>query len=326
MGDSVALGVAAESVRGTGVTPSIWIPARTPSGIMQMSDKVLVKEARGSGIDSQANELIQTRAEGDLEFNVRNVSIGYILKSLLGSVGSVTASGATTHTFNVLTGNPQHPSLTLGLAQPGQQAYEYALAVVNSLEIRTPVDDLVNATASFLAKGEATHAAYTVSDTATDVFFRPQDITIKLANDTSGLAAASALCVKEFSMTIANNSRVNQCIGSLSPSDVLALIMEITGSFTFDYAGTTYYDLYKSGGYQAMQITMERDDLAVLGSSALYPKIQITLPRISFNDYKVNRPIDDIVTEEIGFTAHYDTTAAKAITVVVQNTQANYTT
>ena len=324
MGEKVQLGVGVEVTRGTPVAPAAWIPARTPSGIVTVLEKVQIKETKGAGIASQGSEITQKRVEGDLEFNVRNKSFGYILKSLLGTTTPVTALGATTHTFTRQTTGPQHPGLTLALAQPGQQHYEYALGFVNALEIRTPVDDLVNATASFLAKSEATHADYTPAVVAEDEYFRNSDVVIKFAANVAGLAGASAVGIKEFSLNINNNGRVNQVLGSLSPNDVLALLTEISGSFTTDFEGVaTYYDIFKAGTYKAMSIAMERTDLPVLGTSALKPKIEIILPKVSFDGYSPDRPLDDIVTEGVEFTAHYDDTDG-AIKVILQNEQATY--
>ena len=330
LGESVNVGVGGESAaaRGTGVTPSIWIPARTPSGIRVVQDKSMLRETRASGVMSYASEVTEKRAEGDLEFNLRVNSIGWILQSLFGSSSSVAKSAPNAAvidtTFSVLLNNPQHPSLTLALRQPGIQDYEYPLALVNSLEIRTPVDDLVNATVGFIAKTENEHAAYTVSfSDAVDRYFRNQDVTIKLAANVAGLGAAPALGVKEFSLSINNNARPNRNIGSITPSDVIALLMEISGSMTLDYTGKTSHDTFTTGTYQAMSITFTRSDVTI-GTSA-NPTLVFTLPKISFEDVTPDRPLDDIVREQIAFTAHYDATAAYAIQAVLSNTINTYT-
>lgn len=328
MGEQVQLGVGIEDARGTGVSPQAWIPARTPAGIVSVVEKVPIKETRGSGIASQGSEVVQKRAEGDLEFNVRSATLGYFLLSLLGEVDSVTALGATTHTFTRQVSGPQNPALTLALAQPGVQHYEYPLAVVSQLEIRTPIDDLVNATVSFVASKENTHANYTPAfQEDDDVIFRAHDVTIKFASNVAGLAAASGVCLNELTLTIANNSRGKQCIGNVNLTDVFSLISEISGSFVADFEDPAdYYDVFKSGGYKAMQIIMERDDLPSIGSSALKHKVTITLPKVSFDGYTPDRPIDDIVTESIDFMAHYDEDEDMAIEVVLQNAQAEYVT
>ena len=144
-GEDINIGVGAENTaaRGTIVAPQVWIPGRTPTGVVPIIEKVEIKETRASGIDTQGSEIIQKRAEGDLEFNLRCGSIGYLLKSWLGKTtpSVVEAAAVWSHLFEVLPQNPEHPSLSLGLSQPNTQDYNYGLALVKSLEIRTPVDD-----------------------------------------------------------------------------------------------------------------------------------------------------------------------------------------
>lgn len=321
-GEDVNLGVARETTRGTAETPTAWIPGRTPTGIRPVVEKINIRETKGSGVNSQGSSIVQKRSEGDLEFNVRNGSIGFFLLSLLGKV-TTSANGAVyDHLFEVLTGNAQFPVLTLGLSQNGQQDYEYETVGVQSLELRTPVDDLVNATVSFVGVSEATHADYTPSFADDDYFFRHYDITIKIAANVAGLGAASPLKLKEFSLSIANNARVNQNISELNPSDVLAMVLEITGSMKLDYNGETHHDLYDANTSRAMQITLTRSDIAI--DTGVNPEIVITMPNVTYNNWTPDRPIDDIVSEGIEFMAHFDDTEGEAINIVVTNEIANY--
>lgn len=321
-GEDITVGIARETVRGTPETPTVYVPGRVPTGIKRIVEKAQIRETRGNGMSSVAAVPISDRAEGDLEFNVRNGSIGMIFLSLLGSVSTSTAGSGYLHQFDLLTGNPQNPTLTLGLAQNGQQDYEYAKCLVTSLEIRTPVDDLVNATATFVGVEENTHAAYTVAYASTDYYFRHYDVVIKIAANVAGLGAASALGVKEFNLTIGNSGRVNQNIGELNPSDVLALMMEVTGNLKIDYQDETYHDLYAGELYKAMSITMTRADIEL--STGVNPKVEIIMPRVSLSTRNQDRPIDDIVTDDIEFNAHHDETTGYGIRVNVTNSIANY--
>lgn len=326
-GEDLNLGIGMEdpAARGTLVTPQGWVPARTPTGINVEVVKALIKETKASGIVSQGSEIVQRRASGDLEFNLRSELIGYILKSLLGACDSQVVYGSVkSHTFTVLPNDPQFPSLSLGLSQPGQQDYGYNGALVQSLEIRTPVDDLVNATIEFIARDEAEESNYTPAFVVTDYLFRPYNVEIKLAADLAGLAGANAINMKEFSVAIKNNGRPQQNIGSITPTDVIANLMEITGSLVIDYESDTYHDYFKLGSYKAMQITLSRPDIDLEGG--YNPSIIIQLPKVSFESSSPDRPIDDIVRDSFNFNAHYSDDAAElqAINIVVQNTIADY--
>ena len=324
-GEDINLGIARETVRGTPETPSTYIPARTPTGITLIVDKTPVRETRGTGMSSQGAVMVQKRAEGDLEFNVRNGTIGFLLLSLLGKVTTSAAGAAYSHLFEILTGNPQNPTLTLGLSQLGQQDYEYAQCIVTALEIKTPVNDLVNASAKFIGKGESTHIDYTVAFPSTDYYFRHYDVVIKIADVVANLGAASALALKEFSLNIVNNGRVNQNIGELNPSDVLALMMEVTGSFSTDYNGETLHDIYADEAYRAMSITMTRTDIDIdSGGGTVRPTITFIMPKVSLTKRDSDRPIDDISGENIEFMAHFDETTGYGIQATVLNNIANY--
>lgn len=325
LGESVNIGIGLESTRGTAVSPQAWIAGRTPSGIRPVVDKVLVAETKSSRISSQGSEIIQRRVEGNLEFNLKNETIGWILKALLGTVNSAVKGGESavySHEFSIALNNPQNPSLTLALSQPNFQDYKYNLVIPSSLEIATPIDDLATATVEFVGADEATATDYSPAFSADDYYFRNHDVTIKIASDVAGLAMASEMKTKEFSLSVVNNARTNQNLGELTPSDVLALMFEITGSMTLDYTNETYHDLYMAGTYRAMEITLTRSDITI--GNASNPSITITLPKVSFEDLSQDRPIDDIVTTSIDFTAHYDNDEASAITVDIVNELSDY--
>jgi len=240
-GEDINIGVGMENpaARGTIVAPQAWIPGRTPTGIAPVVEKVLLKETRATSIESEGSEIVQKRAEGDLEFNVRCNSLGYLLKSLLGKCTTTeTETGEVySHKFEVLTQNPEYPSLSLGLSQPGGQDYQYGLALVNKLELKTPVDDLVNATVSFIAakEEEKEGSPFTVSFADNDYYFRNRDVKVKMADSYDDLDSAAAMSLKEFSLSIENSARVNQNIGELNPGNVIALVQSIKATMKADY-------------------------------------------------------------------------------------------
>jgi len=324
-GEDINIGLGVETVRGTGVAPAVFIPGKTPAGVSVDVDKTLIKETRASKVSSQGSEITRIAAGGNLEFNLRVSSIGYLLKSLLGAVSSAVAGGESAvynHTFSILPSNPQHPSLTLALSKPGIQDYEYPLALVKSLEIRTPVNDLINATAAFLAQKENTHAAYTPAFVASDYYFRHQDVVIKLADNVAGLAAASPIKVKNFKFGIDNKGRFNQNVSELNPSDVIADIFSLEGEMQLDLIDTSLHDIFTAGSYKALQLKMTRSDITI--GTASNPAVTITLPKVSFESFNENRKIDDIVEQTIKFMAHYSASDAMAIQAVVTNEKTNY--
>jgi len=325
-GEDIVIGVGIEETRGTRVDPQIWIPGRTPTGVKLVVDKTLLKETRASKMASQGSEIVMKRAEGDLEANVRDVSIGFLLKSLLGKCTSASKQGDATayeHKFEVLPNNPEHPSLTLALSQPVQD-YDYLLALVSEMKLNIKPDDLINAVFSFVASEEAEKGtpAYVPALTAADYIFRHQDVSIKIAANVAGLAAASPIGVKEFALDVKNNAGADQNVGEINPGNVLASTIEATGNFSLNFAAKTMHDYFDDNDTKALQIIIERLDKTVGASS--HPKLVITLPNITFEGWNPDRPIDDIVKEGIDFTAHYDETAEEGIDIVLTNGRTDY--
>ena len=327
LGGDIQLGAAIEASRGTAVTPVVWFPARKPATTMAKVSVATIKESRGSGMVSEGTEVITSGAEGDIELNIRNTSIGYILLSLLGSVSTaVPVLGAYTHTFSKLTTSPQNPSLALALAQTGQQHYEYPLTIVDGLDITVGTNDLVYATAKFASKCENTHADYTPAFVETnDNYFRPQDVKIKFASTVAGLGAATAIDSNALKLSFNTNAKPHQNLGSTAYSDILTTPMSISGSLEADYEGAaTYYTSFTGNTSKAMGIYFERTDLPVLGTSTLYPKMSFEFPKVTFNNYKPNRSLDDVVKEGVDFEVHYSASDTYAVKAFLQNVKTSY--
>lgn len=324
-GEDIVLGVGVEATKGTGVAPQIWVPGRTPVTAGPRVNKVPVRETRSTKMPSQGSEIVQKSGGGALDFNARVISLGYILKSLLGNVSSgavASQAGAYDHVFTLLANEPEHPTLTGALAVGGGQDYEFVRMLVTALTLNWPIDDLLNGSFEFIAESEAEHAAYTPSFGTADHYFRPQDTTVKLAANLAGLAGATAMRVREASLEVTNNGRMLQHLGDVEGDAAIVGDVEVTGDFSVDYADDTLHDIFLNNDYKALSIKSERSDVTIGVST--FPSITIELPRITFESYDADRPIDDIVSEGIGFAAHYSISDSLGIRITLRNTQANY--
>ena len=324
-GEDINIGVGIENpaARGTYVAPQAYVSGRTPTGIKVEVVKTLLAETKASGIRSRGSDIIQRRASGPLEFNVRTETLGYFLKSLLGKCTTSVVSGSIKdHLFEVVASNPQYPTLSIVLAQTGGQDYKFKGSLVKSLELRTPTDDLVNATVQFISIDEEEVATLTPAFSDTDYRLRPWECEIKFAADLAGLGAASAVNLKDFALSIENNARPQQHIGSITPTDNVVGLIEIGGDVTLDYNDDTYHDLYKDGTYKAMQIKATRTDIDLGGG--LHPTITIQLAKISLETYDPDRPLDDIVKDKFKIVGHFSDDDAEAINIVIRNTVADY--
>lgn len=323
-GENINLGLGKETTRGTAVSPTLWLAGRTPTGLNVMNDKTVIQETKGTRSASKGSVITEQRAEGDIEFNVKNTTIVPLLRSLLGSVSSASNGGSYDHTITPDVDEVQAPSYTFALSRPGQQDYEYNLGVITSLELNATPDDLVYAVAQIMAKSEAEHADYSPSFTDEDHHFPHQNVSVKFADTVGDLSGEDAICINELALSIVNNASVKRCLSSLAPNDILANLIEVTGSLTIDLDGKVYHDLYKNGTYKAMEITIENTAVDIGSGSEENPKIVITLPKVSFEGLTEDRPIDSITSESIEFMAHYDDTEAKQIEVVVTNETSSF--
>jgi hypothetical protein len=324
-GEDINLGIGREATRGTYQAPTIWVPGREPTDMNVQLEKAVIRETTGVGVASSGSIAVQQRAEGSLSFNLRSSSIGYVLLSLLGKVTTSTvATGVYSHQFDILTGNPQFPTLSLAVSRPGQQDYKYLRCMATSLEVEFPVDDLVNATAEFVGGAESTNSSYTVSFPTSDHYFRPFDVVVKIASSVAGLSGATATKLKELSLSMTNGARVNQNISELVPSDVLAVVNEITGSFKLDADGETFHTDYVNAAYKAMSITLTRSDVD-LGSSNP-PSITFVFPKVTYEAAEPDRSLDDIEMIDVDWFAHFDAAAGYAVRVTVVNAHSSYAT
>ena len=314
---NIGFGIEDPASRGTYVEPQIWVPGRSPAALISEPELVEIRETRITGMSAQDSEIVQKKSTGDFEFNLRVESFGFLVKSWLG--GDVTTSGIESgvyeHTF-IVGDDAQHPTLSAGLVL--SQDYEYANTIVKSIAIRTPVDDVVNATANLLSPNETKRVGVAFAPTfdTKDYYFRHQDVTIKLADDEAGLDAADALCLKTFELSGDNNSRLNQCIGQIIPGDVLSLLQDMSIEFSADYLDETYRDLIIDGGQKALRIEMERSDIDYAGGN--HPKITFDFPKVKLATRTQDRPIEDTVIDNC--TAR----VFAAPTLKVVNERANY--
>ncbi len=325
LGESVTMGVACEATRGTPIAPTDFVPARTASDVTKLVEKTMIKETRASKYATYGTEITHSRGEGELEFNLKNRTIGYFLKSLLGSVSSALKGGESAvynHTFSILATSPANPTLTLALAQQGFQHYEYNGVVITKLDIEAKLDEVVTAKVGFVSRDEAEHADYTPSFNSNDYLFRNHDFKVKVATSLGGLAGATAQPLKEFKISLANNGKANNVVNSITPDDVLSGVNEIGGSMKIDFTGKTLYDYYKNNTPLYMEISMVNTGQQI--GTASNPSMVITLYKVSLTSYKADRPIDDIVTENFEFNAHYSVADSKAVQVVVTNEKATY--
>lgn len=322
-GENYAMGVAQEATRGTFVAAQDYVRTREPVGVQTVVEKTDIQETKVTGMNSQGQVVTRTRVEGEAAFNLRNRSIGYLLKSLLGGISSATEPGESAVYRHTITLDPAvlQPSLALSLAKGDFDHKEVNGAIVSRLGLTFPVDDVVNGTATIMGRSETTASDFTPAFASDDHLFPHQNVTVKVAEDVASLSGATPLVLTESSIELDRQSRERQSISSVSPEDFIARLLTVTGSLNFEKEDDTYRDLAISNASRALQFSIVNDAQTI--GTASNPELTITLPNVTFTTTE-NRPLDDVVTEELTFTAHYDDSEAAGITVSLVNEKDNY--
>ncbi len=321
IGRLVNLGIGKETTRGTAVTPTYWI-FKTELDWQEKFEQAVDESSVGVIADAVGAEIVKRWAEGSFGGNITDRSIGLILLSLFGSVSSSLKGGESTvyeHTFS-LSNSVQHPSLTLGIDDVWQD-YQFALAMIESLEIKYERGKFITYTANFKSKKGA-DASLTASYTAENLF-RPQDFVFKIADNLSGLDSASAVSIKSATLRFEKNLEIDDVLGSVDPADILNKQFVCTGTIEAVFEDeSTFKDV--ALGDEAKALRFDLENSAVTIGSSSHPKLKIDLAKVKFNEITRATPIGDLVMQTIGFKAFYSLSDSKLFNCVLTNTVSSY--
>lgn len=324
-GESFALGVASEgpTARGTFVPAQDYIRTREPANFQLELEKVPIRETKETGMASQGEVITMQKVTGDAPFNMRYRTIGYLLKSLLGTVVSVVEGGQTVvyrHSFSLDTSILQ-PTLSFSQGRGGLHHKAIAGAVVSKVDLAFALNEVITGAFSILARTEVDNTDFTEAYAADDKLAPHQMLTMKIAADVGSLGAAPSVCITAGALSLDRASREKNCMGSVSPVDFIAKLLTATGSFTHDKEDDTYKNLADSNTPQAIQFSIVNTEVSI--GTGINPELVITFPNVTLKTSET-RPLDDVITEQVEFTAHYDDAQAAGITVSLLNEKADY--
>lgn len=298
-----SLAIAKESTRGTGtLTNALWVPRSTIS----FDDKVTeAREDEGLGklADSDAKFVVSKMAEGEIESNLDDKSLGIILSSIMGSSPSISGGPTYTHTYTLSNSN-QHQSLSV-LYQDPDVAKLFTLGVVDSLKISVEQDAIVMFTVGFKSRVGKDYTLQTANFTGLGNKFLHQHLVFKTASAVGSLAAASAISLKKFEMTLSANTMFDNVLGTVEPEDILGQQFSVEGSLELNKEDQTYRNYMLDGTYKAVDVSFVRSATSSL---------QIQLPRVDFSEWEQDRSLNEIVSQKVNFKGNYD--AANALDII----------
>jgi len=301
IGRKVDMGIGKEGTRGTGVSPTYWVPKVDTD----FDDKTIeARSVAGVGTleDSEEKFVTTKHAEGNISGEVRSKSFGLWLLSLFGTVSTAgPTDSAYTHSFS-LQDDSQHDSLSIVVKDPDTTDL-YRLSVVNSIEINMNLDEVVGYTVNVMGK-TATGASETVSYVAEDKFTK-KHLSFKLAATIAGLAGASAISLKSLRLMINANVEMDDVLGTAEPEDFLNKQWGVEGDFTLNYEDETYKEYMRAGTSRAMEIKLVNTDTTI-GAGAINPSLTFQMPKVDFFEWTPNYALDEIVTQTESFKASRD--------------------
>ena len=313
-----ALGI--EAIRGTAETVAARTVRKVTANLIPRAERVIDDTTFGRIEDAERVRTVRKWTEGDVEGIVHADVIGYFFLNLYGTVVSNTTSGATTHSFS-MEQSIIHPSLTGFIKDSEVRQEKVAGLMITSLELNAATDDYLRFAASFLGKESASDVSV-LPALVTEYDFVSRDISVKIADTEGGLSGATALKLKDLTVSFNTNAEADFVFGSYSPNDIYNKQFSIEGSFTRNYVDTTFQDLYEGDSAKFMQIVIEGE--AVIGSGAAHPKITIQLDKVQVSDWSRSSAGDDLVTEDISFKAFYNTSTSQQSEVEVVNLTSDY--
>lgn len=309
-----SLGLAIEASKGTPAIPTYWLPYVNMT-FFDTIDSAAESQGMGNIADQDSFYVTMTSGEGDIESQIYDQGLGYILSSLLGAKPVSAGSAPTTHTFTLSQTNvPQ--TLSLYWTDPDRD-YLFPNAVVESVKISVSPGGIVDYTVHFKSKTARNWTHQVPNFTSLGAKFLHQHLQFKLATNLAGLAAASAVSLKNLDLTIDRKSIFDQVMGTVEPEDILSQEISVEGDLQLNLQDDTYRNLMLTGGYQACEIKL-------LGSAN--SSLDLQFPRVSFSKWEPDMKLTDIAQQKVSLKANYDSAGGNQIisTATLVNLKTNY--
>lgn len=308
------LGIAVETVRGTPVAPTYWMPWAKLS-FFDKINSVAEEQGMGNIADQDSFYVTMVMAEGDLDAQLYDKGIGYILSSLLGTLPVSSGSNPYTHTYTLSQSNTAQ-SLSLYWKDPNYSLM-FPLAIAESIKITIAPNGLVEYSVHFKSKRSRDWANLTPDFTSVGNKFTHQDSRLKFASNIAGLSGATALSLKNLELNISRSAIFDEVIGTAEPEDVLSQQLTIEGNLSLNHEDDTFRDYMLDNTYRAMEFSLVKS-----ANSSL----TMQFPRMSFMEWERDLALNEIAKQKINFKANYD--AANALdsisSCVLINAQTSY--
>lgn len=305
------VGVGIESVAGTPVAPSVYLPFTESSlvGIHEPIEEIASNSSRHQDRTSVGGK---KWSEGDVSMNLDIVNSGYLFKMAMGN--EVLQTGTpNVHTFyTVASGNtPKSATIVFGRETDIEQ-YSYSCIDELSLEVS---EELATVTASFMGNFPTVGTAQSVVTTSGTVLAF-KDYEVRFGNDLTAASIASATPMTDLTFTIANNVEVIHQSGQQTPRAIRTKQLQISGEYNLFFENEDDKNAYYNLNKRAMEIKF---------TGNANEEIKIRVPRFRLNESEVSSGLDDFFMIKCAWVAEDvvdTTTATRLCDVIFKNTKA----
>jgi len=314
IGRKVEAAIGLESSRGAGVAPALSL-GKIDFSVYDKTVDARQTESLGHIADSSDKYVVEKYAQGAMGGDLGANSAAYLLAMAFG--GSVATGGVADsvypHTIPLDNDNV-HQSGALLVKDP-DRSLMHKLLMLESFGLEITLEDLVKWDAEFISKVGVT-STQSIPTYVEDYKFTKRKAKIYIADNIAGLAAASALSMKSFSIKVNKNLERDSSLGTVEPEDVLNREISIEGQLRLNYTDQTFKDYMLNASRKALRISLTSEKL--IGATT-YGSIEIDLPKIDFFSWEPDAGLPDIVAQQINFKANYDLTDGLVESVTVSN-------
>lgn len=312
-----SLGIGKETVSGTPVSATAWIPCE--SFEMKPSTKY-VRDTAGYGVIDEVREstITENTSETSVAGVARMKTVGHLIKAALGSEAVTSPeAGAYAHAFTRKNDNSPVTYTFVEDTPVGEQRSAYN--VLDTLDIEAKAGDFVRFNAKFQGGVMGTTSGNTPSY-ASEQPFLASALTVKLADTTGGLGAASAVPLSNIKFTIEKNPVKYMAVGSLNVSSIHNQQFTVKGDMEVIFNSATYRDIVTGATKKALRFTATA--ATVIDTTSTFPALEFEFARLSFEEWSKSTDNNGLVTQKLGFVGEFSITDSKTVSAILTNDQA----
>lgn len=311
------IGIGKESTAGTAVAPDFVVPVLNKNPGYQ-AEYVNDDSDYGVQFDTVDSEVVYKKSEPSFDGYVYDQSIGLLLLAAVGSVSSTSHSGAYKHTYDLLNTNA-HPSLTVAYKDSNQnEALPYCM--LRELSFTFERRQLARYSAQFVGQPFES-ASNTFSYPTDENKFSAAHLSFKTASSVAGLSGASNVNVVDLSITITKEIIEHDALGSAEPVDIFNGPLQVSMEYEIIADNETYRDYMNAGTKRAVKVSAINTGVTI---GTTNPELSFIFDSVAHQ--AIGQPVqnNDMIKQRFTCKAHYDTSAASAISVELVNEHSSY--